>query len=254
MTSPHARAAPQAARAHGGPPRRRGPPTCFLGLEGPAILPTSHFLLTRRADVEDVIDRAAMGVIHGDAGLGKTFAVQAALAAPDDWAIATMSFPNRADHAPGRRHPAARHRRDAQPRLQPLPHHGAAAGGIRAHPMAGRGGEAQRLNGVCIEYLRHLHDHPATRLALLLVGGNGCWEVLSREPMLGSRVWRRVGSVRSPMPRFCATCAATTGCTPRCPTSCCCSSMTTSPMGAARLGRVHPVSPARMRPPWPPAR
>jgi DNA transposition AAA+ family ATPase len=52
--------------------------------------------------------------------------------------------------------------------------------------------EAQRLNGDCIELIRHLHDHPDTRFALLYVGGDGCWEVLSREPMLRSRVFRRL--------------------------------------------------------------
>jgi hypothetical protein len=52
--------------------------------------------------------------------------------------------------------------------------------------------EAQRLTRECIELLRHLHDHPATRFALVLVGGDGAWEVLSREPMLRSRVFRRV--------------------------------------------------------------
>ncbi|MFD3569396.1 AAA family ATPase [Streptomyces sp. NPDC058667] len=41
--------------------------------------------------------------------------------------------------------------------------------------------EAQRLNGDCIELLRHFHDHPKTRFALLYVGGYGCWEVLSKE-------------------------------------------------------------------------
>ncbi len=52
--------------------------------------------------------------------------------------------------------------------------------------------EAQRLNRECIEFLRHLHDHPLTRFGLLLVGGDGCWQVLSREPMLRSRMYRRV--------------------------------------------------------------
>jgi hypothetical protein len=54
--------------------------------------------------------------------------------------------------------------------------------------------EAQWLNRECIEYLRHLHehDHPRTRFSLLLVGGDGCWRVLSREPMLRSRIYRRV--------------------------------------------------------------
>jgi hypothetical protein len=52
--------------------------------------------------------------------------------------------------------------------------------------------EAQWLNRECIEYLRHLHDHAQTRFSLLLVGGDGCWRVLSREPMLRSRIYRRV--------------------------------------------------------------
>jgi hypothetical protein len=53
--------------------------------------------------------------------------------------------------------------------------------------------EAQWLNRECIEYLRHLHDHPRTKFSLLLVGGDGCWRVLSREPMLRSRIYQRVG-------------------------------------------------------------
>ena len=60
--------------------------------------------------------------------------------------------------------------------------------------------EAQRLNGDCIELLRHLHDHPHTRFALLYVGGDGCWEVLSREPMLASRVFRRLPFTRLDRP------------------------------------------------------
>jgi hypothetical protein len=58
--------------------------------------------------------------------------------------------------------------------------------------------EAQWLNRECIEYLRHLHDHPRTKFSLLLVGGDGCWRVLSREPMLRSRIYRRVQF--APMP------------------------------------------------------
>ncbi len=44
-------------------------------------------------------------------------------------------------------------------------------------------GEAQNLNRDCFEYLRHVHDDPATRFALLFDGGDGCWEVLARESM-----------------------------------------------------------------------
>lgn len=63
--------------------------------------------------------------------------------------------------------------------------------------------EAQRLNGECIEMLRHLHDHPAARFALLYVGGDGCWEVLSREPMLRSRIFRRLPFTALPPPGRC---------------------------------------------------
>ena len=52
--------------------------------------------------------------------------------------------------------------------------------------------ESQLLTSDCIELLRYLHDHRTTRFALVLVGGNGTWRVLSREPMLASRVYRRV--------------------------------------------------------------
>ena len=56
--------------------------------------------------------------------------------------------------------------------------------------------EAQRLNHDAVETLRMLHDHPDTRFALALVGGNGCWEVLSAHPMLRSRIYRRVAFTR----------------------------------------------------------
>jgi DNA transposition AAA+ family ATPase len=52
--------------------------------------------------------------------------------------------------------------------------------------------EAQQLNRECIEFLRYLHDHRLTRFGLLLVGGDGAWQVLAREPMLRSRIYRRV--------------------------------------------------------------
>ncbi len=48
--------------------------------------------------------------------------------------------------------------------------------------------EAQRLNRECAEYLRYLHDPHSTRFAMVLAGGNGCWETIRREPMLHSRV------------------------------------------------------------------
>jgi hypothetical protein len=37
-----------------------------------------------------------------------------------------------------------------------------------------------------------MHDDENTRFGLLYVGGDGSWGVLSREPMLASRIWRRL--------------------------------------------------------------
>jgi hypothetical protein len=64
--------------------------------------------------------------------------------------------------------------------------------------------EAQRLTSECIEFLRYLHDHPHTRFALILVGGDGCWEVLSREPMLRARTFRRANFAPLSSEQVCA--------------------------------------------------
>ncbi|MCX4529887.1 ATP-binding protein [Streptomyces sp. NBC_01551] len=140
----------------------------------------------------------ATGVIHGPAGTGKTYAVEAALedqAARGGPAVCTLAFTARptmrlvADHLlaelTGTEAPKSRNRFHITNRLVDL----------LAHPHPRRPvvvDEAQRLNSDCIELLRHLHDEPKTKFALLYVGGDGCWEVLSREPMLRSRVFRRL--------------------------------------------------------------
>jgi DNA transposition AAA+ family ATPase len=139
----------------------------FLGLEGAATVPTQAFLLTHRA-VSDLHEAGALGVVHGEAGLGKTFAVDDALGLLQALTRTAATDLNRFQAT--------------QQLLEEL--------GQRRRVIVVD--EAQQLNRECIEYLRHLYDHPATTFALLLVGGDGCWEVLSREPMLRSRVYRRV--------------------------------------------------------------
>ena len=163
----------------------------FLGLEGAMTVPTEAFLLTHRA-VSDLHTTGAMGVVHGEAGLGKTFAVDDALARCEGVQACAVSFPSRPSmrvvalgllQALTRAASLELNRFQAtQQLLEEL--------GQRHRVVVVD--EAQRLNRECIEYLRHLHDHPATTFALLLVGGDGCWEVLSREPMLRSRIYRRV--------------------------------------------------------------
>jgi AAA domain len=166
-------------------------PRHFLDLAGAVTVATEPLRLAHRV-VADLMDAGAMGVIHGEAGLGKTFAVDDALhACPTVTEACWTSFPARPTmrqvtldllglltrtHRAGTRFQATHELIEAladRPRLLVID-------------------EAQRLNRECIELLRHLHDHPATQFGLLLVGGDGCWEVLSREPMLRSRIYRRV--------------------------------------------------------------
>jgi DNA transposition AAA+ family ATPase len=163
----------------------------FLELADAAIVPTEAYLLTRRT-VTDLYDACAMGAVHGEAGTGKTFAVEEALATSPSMETCWLSFPSQPTmrlvatallSALTRSASADRNRFEATALLVDVLSHGHRVIVVD---------EAQRLNRECIELLRHLHDHPTTSFALVLVGGDGCWEVLSREPMLRSRIYRRV--------------------------------------------------------------
>ncbi|WTX01097.1 ATP-binding protein (plasmid) [Streptomycetaceae bacterium NBC_01309] len=171
-------------------------PRHFADLTGAATLPTGHFQLTHRI-VDDLVANLATGVIHGPAGTGKTYAVQSVLEAQaaraDGPQVVTLTFTSRptmrlvSDQLltvlTGAETPASRNRFSITRRLIDL----------LAHPhRLIVVDEAQRLNGHCIEMLRHLHDEEQTNFALLYVGGDGCWEVLSREPMFRSRIFRRL--------------------------------------------------------------
>lgn len=170
----------------------------FLDIDGAATLPTEQLVLVDQA-VADLVATRAMGAVHGPAGLGKTFAVEQALARRTDRASACwVSFPSRptmrlvaatlfaelCGTPPGRRD---RFQLSAE-LLEHLADHRGRDGRERMVVVD----EAQQLNRECIEFLRYLHDHRMTRFGLLLVGGDGAWQVLAREPMLRSRIYRRV--------------------------------------------------------------
>ena len=145
-----------------------------------------------------------MGVVHGPAGLGKSYAVEQALDRDREVSVCWATLPSRPTmrlvaatlFEQLTRLPAGRRSRFAL--TDELVE---ALGGGR--PRAVVVDEAQRLDKDCIEFLRYLHDDPRTRFALLLVGGDDAWAVLSKEPMLRSRVYRRVALSPLTGPQVC---------------------------------------------------
>jgi Cdc6-like AAA superfamily ATPase len=157
---------------------------------GVGIIETEGLLIAEHA-LRYVIAHRQLGALTGVAGTGKTFALQVLLRARSDirvvWievqvkptmlsiarvlALALLGEVPRSS-----RHELSYHLQDALVDQ---------SGEV---PLVVVFDEAQRLNNECAEYLRYLHDPQDTSFAMLLAGGNGCWETIRREPMLHSRV------------------------------------------------------------------
>jgi DNA transposition AAA+ family ATPase len=155
-------------------------------LETPSLQLTAWALKSITAD-----GHLGIAVVYGDAGLGKTFAVHCALCDHEDMRPLVVEFQPKATVAS-----------TAHTLYKKL--HGEEYSGVtrRALEECARAlsgdprllviDEAQRLTSEAIEVLRALHDRDDTNFALLLVGGHRCWEVLTSNPMLESRVAPRI--------------------------------------------------------------
>ena len=168
----------------------------FLDLDA-GVVRTVDYALCQRA-VHDVIGAGAMGVIHGQAGAGKTFAVEDAVAASGETAV-FLAFAARptmrgiAEELCTRLFDFDPARTDQKSLTRLL------RARLDVDPVLIVVDEAQRLNRECFEFLRYLHDPAerglggtAHRSPMLLVGGDQAWGVLAADPMLRSRVYRRV--------------------------------------------------------------
>jgi DNA transposition AAA+ family ATPase len=163
----------------------------FLDLDGARPINTPGFALVKEA-VPALAASLGIGSATGPAGTGKTFALESALASSElPVSVHKLEFQNK----PTPREVA----RKLLNNVTGVENHGyrwqlteqlevVLAEEVRLIVVD----EAQRLNRDCFEVLRYLHDHPKTRFGLIFSGGNGCWDVLSREPMLESRIWRPI--------------------------------------------------------------
>ncbi|MGO4462616.1 AAA family ATPase [Streptomyces sp. M-16] len=167
----------------------------YVDLPGASIVSTKA-LLTARENIKDTVAARAMMCIHGDAGFGKTLAVNTCLReleSEDGEEVCRVMF---------RARPTARAVRyelfDALGLHGEPPRHPSEFDRLLKTVLAERPrtflvDEAQWLNGEAFEYFRYLWDEPATRIAIVFVGGAGAHTVLRREPMLSSRIfiWQR---------------------------------------------------------------
>ena len=160
-----------------------------LGLQANTMATTS-LQLTQLA-VEDLVELEAMGVVYGPAGCGKTFAWQTAVQTLDV-PVCAVQFPSHPTPLRVAQVLMAKLTGQRTPKASRFALSDDLIDLLCEQPRLVVIDEAQWLNRDCIEYVRHLHDEPDTRFGLLLVGGEGCWQVLSREPMLRSRLYHRV--------------------------------------------------------------
>ncbi|MFE1442926.1 AAA family ATPase [Streptomyces sp. NPDC058739] len=159
----------------------------YMRLPGAHVVSTRS-LLTARENIRAAIEAKAMICIYGQAGQGKSFAVNASLRELAPAVTRRIQF-------------------RARPSTRDLRHELFHALGLPGRPPAHaiefdrilRGAleeprvlvcdEAQWLSKLCFEYLRYLWDDTDSDLTIIFTGGNGCFEMLQSEPMLESRVY-----------------------------------------------------------------
>lgn len=159
-----------------------------FNVPGAAVIQTDYLLLARD-NLLDICEELAMGAFWGPAGVGKSYALLEAVGEVRDMPVTWIEF----GHRPTMRHVTVE-------LLKKLGYEGPMGSkhdmidplaSLLATPRLLVIDEAQRLNTECIDHLRSIHDRVETRFAIALAGGDGCWETLSKEPMLQSRIWRR---------------------------------------------------------------
>ncbi|WP_267246178.1 ATP-binding protein [Streptomyces sp. PR69] len=165
-------------------------PDFYLDLPDARIVATEA-LLEASENIADTIDARAMSCIYGDAGLGKTFSVRAALkeVAPD--LVLLLQFRSRPTPRDIRMELFDVLHLEGKPPAHPSEFDRLLKQALARRPYILVCDEAQQFSRECFEYVRHLYDtgKGKSRPAVLFVGGEECYKTLYNEPALASRIY-----------------------------------------------------------------
>ncbi|WP_327425360.1 AAA family ATPase [Streptomyces sp. NBC_01707] len=180
----------------------------FLGLEQAQLVGTDT-LLTTRDNIEAVIEAKAMMCVYGPAGSGKTMSVNSALRhlAPDiTHRLELRAGPTPRDIRHGLFQALGL---PGEPPARPIEFDTLLKEALAEEFRVLVCDEAQWMKKTGFEFWRHLWDDKRTNIAVIFAGGDGCYKVLRREPMLATRIfiWQEFtrmskDEVRTTIPAF----------------------------------------------------
>jgi hypothetical protein len=161
----------------------------YLGLPGAQIVATETLQATQ-VSLERTLEHRAMMCVYGDAGLGKTLSVRAALrelAAPEQ--TIRVEFRSRPTTLVVRTELFNALAIGGQPPRKPVDFDRLLREVLAERFRVLVCDESQWMRKECFEYWRYLWDDPNTQIAIVFVGGGDCHRVLQSEPMLASRIY-----------------------------------------------------------------
>ncbi|MFI1200402.1 AAA family ATPase [Streptomyces sp. NPDC020883] len=146
-------------------------------------------LLTTVDNIQDTIEAQGMMCALGSAGFGKTMSVNSALRklAPDiTYRLELRSGPTPRDIRHGLFKALGL---PGDPPTRPIEFDRLLKETLSDTFRVLVCDEAQWMGRSSFEYWRHLFDDRDTKIAVIFAGGDGCYKVLKREPMLASRIF-----------------------------------------------------------------
>lgn len=154
-----------------------------------AQLVSTEALLTTKDNVEMVLKAKAMMCAYGPSGYGKTTAVNSTLrelAPKITYRLELRSGPTPRDI----RHGLFKALRlPGEPPRRPIEFDTLLKDVLAEQFRVLVCDEAQWMSRTGFEYWRHLWDDRHTDIAIIFAGGDNCYKVLRREPMLASRIY-----------------------------------------------------------------